>query len=139
MKKIIVGVALILLPIVGFAEDVDFDSLASESYAAYMNVQNGAVATLNLENSCYKTVNGSIDAAKKCLVYTLAGAIIEGGYARQEGRTPVPNYQPDAINGRILKNLSDSGLSDNQIAEARTYIGDNSNKVIMGLANAGMH
>jgi hypothetical protein len=138
MKKMVLGVALALLPAAGFADDVDFDAITSESYAAYMNVQNGAVATLNLENSCYKTVKGSIDTAKKCLVYTLAGGIIEGGYARQEGRGPAPSYQPDAIGERISKKLAESGLSTNQIEEARAYIGDNSTKVIMGLANAGM-
>jgi hypothetical protein len=120
------------------ADDVDFNSVANNMYATYIEYDNGVAAIMGAEENCWKNVNGNLTAAETCIASTLAGAIIEAAYARQELRSSAPNYQPDAMRERILKNMANAGFTESQTDTATNYVHENADKVIAGLFNAGM-
>lgn len=119
--------------------EVDFNSAALMMYSSYIGYQNGIAAMYDKEESCWKEIGSDINHAKYCATASLAGGFVEAGYARQEGRVSAPNYQPDAIKNRIVERMKQHGFSEDEINSARDYVGLNTVKIIVGLANAGMH
>ncbi|WP_027159150.1 hypothetical protein [Methylobacter luteus] len=121
-----------------YPDNVDFNAAALMMYSSYIGYQNGVAAMYDKEESCWKEIGSDLNHAKYCVAASLAGGIIEAGYARQEGRVSAPNYQPDAMKNRIVERMKQHGFSEDETNSARDYVGLNAMKVIAGLANAGM-
>lgn len=103
----------------------------------------GTGRMLRAENECWKEYSKSKArseyGAASCSLSALAGAFIEASYARQNARPPAPAYTGPAIRVRVIKNLSQLGVSEQRADEilgrsVSPMIGD----VILGLSNAGM-
>lgn len=118
--------------------DIDFNSAALDMYSTYMSYGNGVAAMFSKENECWKDAK-TIAIANNCTGMTFAGAIIEAAFAREQGRSPAPNYQPQATKDRVIKQFEKHGFTEEQAMSALKYTVDNIGEVIGGLMNAGMN
>ncbi|WP_145995459.1 hypothetical protein [Macromonas bipunctata] len=94
------------------------------------------------ENKCWKKVSLAKNAeggkllVAECSVSAIAGALIEGAYARQQLRGSHPFYTGEAARERIMKNsgLSESETQDIMESTIRPHI----SSIMLGLQGAGM-
>lgn len=98
---------------------------------------------LRAENECWKAFAKdkarSEHGAASCSLSALSGAFIEASYARQNARPSAPAYTGPAIRARIVKNLSQLGVSEQRTDEILSRsVSPRIEDVTLGLANAGM-
>lgn len=98
---------------------------------------------LRAESECWKAFAKdkarSEYGAASCALSALSGAFIESSYARQNARPSAPAYTGPAIRARIVKNLSQLGVSEQRTDEILSRsVSPRIEDVTLGLANAGM-
>lgn len=110
-------------------------------YDAYL--YGGAAEMYQVERRCWEDlVAATGDAeivAAACSIANVAGATIEAGYAREQGRPPVMEYQADASITRIEKRLADNHFSPAEIERMKSdTLNPHLGSILAALSLAGM-
>lgn len=96
----------------------------------------GPARMQEVEMECWRNASlRNMEVAGRCAIYALAGAFIEAGYAKAQGRMPVPFYQGASAAARVKEN---PGLPDPEASELVIWTVSQTEVVLIGLANAGM-
>lgn len=138
MKKNLSIIALALASITAQADELSeiFNNAANLMYPPYMQYFNGVSAMQTYEQECWRQA-AKPENAEYCAVLAFTGTIIEAAHAREEARQPALAYNAYETKDRVVARLKEKGFSDVEINEVLSIILENTDKIIIGLTNAG--